>query len=148
MEKQRQPMDTYWNIPEDSDIDPAFDCRFILSSNRFSTMICQMSSSITILFIAVLEFCVVPEQSKTFNEKQLRAKVTPGITHHPAHSAHLPLQWGTKEGEDGQRVLDTPDRDRGLSAPALTQPKVDRPHTGVENGVRPKEAGLPVTLKL
>ena len=50
------------------------------------------------------------------------------------------------EGQIEQRVLYTPDRHRDLSASTLTRPKADCPHTGVENGARPKGAGLSVTL--
>ena len=52
------------------------------------------------------------------------------------------------EGQLEQRVLDTPDRDRDLSASALTRSKADCPHTGVENGARPKGTGLSVTTVL
>ena len=52
---------------------------------------------------------------------------------------------GEVEDQLEQLVRDTPDRDRDPSASVLTRPKADRPHTGVENGARPKGTERSVT---
>ena len=53
---------------------------------------------------------------------------------------------GEAEDQLEQLVRDTPDRDRDPSALVLTRLKADCPHTGVENGARPKGTGLSVTV--